>query len=75
MATVKLENGLLKFKVAPIQEVGEYGEIVECADLSSMTAETAEGKQFCRVKQKYLILLLRKKTGRLSPDKGYANQR
>ena len=44
MATVKLENGLLKFKVAPIQEGGEYGEIVECADLSSMTAETAEGE-------------------------------
>ena len=42
MATVKLENGLLKFKVAPIQEGGEYGAIVECADLSSMTAETAE---------------------------------
>ena len=66
MATIKLENGLLKFKVAPIQEGGTYGEIVECADLSSMTAETAEGKQFCRVKQKYLILLLRKKTGKLS---------
>ena len=45
MATVKLENGLLKFKVAPIQSSGEYGEIVECADLSSMTAETAEGKK------------------------------
>ena len=44
MATVKLENGLLKFKVAPIQEGGEYGEIIECADLSSMTAETAEGE-------------------------------
>ena len=44
MATVKLENGLLKFKVAPIQEGGEYGPIVECADLSSMTAETAEGE-------------------------------
>ena len=44
MATVKLENGLLKFKVAPIQSSGEYGEIVECADLSSMTAETAEGE-------------------------------
>ena len=45
MATVKLENGLLKFKVAPIQSSGEYGEIVECADLSSMTAETSEGKK------------------------------
>ena len=45
MATIKLENGLLKFKVAPIQEGGTYGEIVECADLSSMTAETAEGKK------------------------------
>lgn len=45
MATVKLENGLLKFKVAPIQEGGKYGAIVECADLSSMTAETAEGKK------------------------------
>ena len=44
MATVKLENGLLKFKVAPIQSSGEYGPIVECADLSSMTAETAEGE-------------------------------
>ena len=44
MATVKLENGLLKFKVAPIEEDGNYGEIVECADLSSMTAETAEGE-------------------------------
>ena len=44
MATVKLENGLLKFKVAPIQEGGAYGEIIECADLSSMTAETAEGE-------------------------------
>ena len=44
MATVKLENGLLKFKVAPIQEDGTYGEIIECADLSSMTAETAEGE-------------------------------
>ena len=44
MATVKLENGLLKFKVAPIQEGGEYGSIIECADLSSMTAETSEGE-------------------------------
>lgn len=44
MATIKLENGLLKFKVAPIQSEGTYGPIVECADLSSMTAETAEGK-------------------------------
>lgn len=44
MATIKLENGLLKFKVAPIQEGGTYGEIVECADLTTMTAETSEGK-------------------------------
>lgn len=44
MATVKLENGLLKFKVAPIQSEGTYGAIIECADLSSMTAETAEGE-------------------------------
>ena len=44
MATIKLENGLLKFKVAPIQSSGEYVPIVECADLSSMTAETAEGE-------------------------------
>ena len=35
MATVKLENGLLKFKVAPIEEGGNYGEIVECADCST----------------------------------------
>ena len=44
MATIKLENGLLKFKVAPIEDGGNYGSIIECADLSSMTAETAEGK-------------------------------
>ena len=66
MATVKLENGLLKFKVAPIQEGGEYGPIVECADLSSMTAETSEGK---KVLPSYIEIYkwkLRKKSGRLS---------
>ena len=44
MATIKLENGLGKLKVAQIESAGTYGEIITVADLTSMTAETSEGE-------------------------------
>ena len=44
MATVKLENGLRKLKMAQIQDDGNYGEIFEVADLTQVTAETSEGE-------------------------------
>lgn len=42
-ATVKLENGLRKLKMAPITDSG-YGDIFTVADMTQITAETAEGE-------------------------------
>lgn len=44
MATIKLENGLRKLKVAQIEESGDYGAIITVADLTQITAETSEGE-------------------------------
>ena len=42
-ATVRLENGLRKLKMAPITGEGTYGEIFTVADMTQITCETSEG--------------------------------
>ena len=42
-ATVTLENGLRKLKMAPITGEGTYGEIFTVADMTQITCETSEG--------------------------------
>ena len=41
--TVRLENGLRKLKMAPINGEG-YGPIFTVADMTNLTAETSEGE-------------------------------
>ena len=42
--TVRLENGLRKLKMAPINSGGTYGDIFTVADMTNLTAETSEGE-------------------------------
>ena len=44
-ATVRLENGLRKLKMAPITGEGTYGDIITVADMTQITAETSEGEK------------------------------
>ena len=42
--TIRLENGLRKLKMAPINSGGTYGDIFTVADMTQITAETSEGE-------------------------------
>ena len=42
--TIRLENGLIKLKMAPITSGGTYGDIITVADMTQITAETSEGE-------------------------------
>ena len=42
--TVRLENGLRKLKMAPINSSGGYDDIFTVADMTQITAETSEGE-------------------------------
>ena len=42
--TVRLENGLRKLKMAPINSSGGYDDIFTVADMTNLSAETSEGK-------------------------------
>ena len=44
--TIRLENGLRKLKMAPINSGGTYGDIITVADMTQITAETSEGESF-----------------------------
>ena len=44
MATIRLENGLRKLKLAGINEDGSCGEIFAVSDMTRLSAETSEGK-------------------------------
>ena len=41
--TIRLENGLRKLKMAPINSGGTYGDIFTVADMTQISCETAEG--------------------------------
>ena len=42
-ATVRIENGLRKLKMAPITGEGSYGEVFVVADMTQISCETSEG--------------------------------
>ena len=44
MATVRLQNGLRKLKMAQILDDGSYGEIFTVSDMTEISCETAEGE-------------------------------